>query len=126
MINKVKKFGTFLAELVARKLGTWMFIIYFSVGILIWIILNMCFIPFDPYPFIALNFVLACLASLQAPILMMASEIKEAQQRRLQLEDIKKSQELNRRVEEIQESLEIVRKEVQQIKQATVISKPKK
>ena len=41
--------------------------------LIIWIILNIyAFESVDPYPFILLNLVLSCIASLQAPIIMMS------------------------------------------------------
>ena len=39
------------------------------------------FKPFDPYPYIFLNFVLSCLAALQAPIIMMSQNRQEAKDR---------------------------------------------
>ena len=39
-----------------------------------WVVLNafILFDPVDPYPFILLNLMLSCLASLQAPVIMMS------------------------------------------------------
>lgn len=37
--------------------------------------------PFDPYPFILLNLILSCLAAIQAPIIMMSQNRKEAKDR---------------------------------------------
>ena len=37
--------------------------------------------PFDPYPFILLNLILSCLASLQAPIIMMSQNRQEEKDR---------------------------------------------
>jgi len=37
--------------------------------------------PIDPYPFILLNLVLSCLASIQAPIIMMSQNRQEAKDR---------------------------------------------
>src|SRR5207253_6644179 len=53
-----------------------------------WIVLNAVVLvsgAFDPYPFILLNLVLSCLASLQAPIIMM-SQNRAAAKDRLQAE----------------------------------------
>ena len=50
----------------------------------VWILINclvLYFHPFDPYPFILLNLVLSCLASLQAPVIMMSQNRQEPRDR---------------------------------------------
>jgi uncharacterized membrane protein len=52
----------------------------FGVFILIWIFSNIVFLRnkgFDPYPFMLLNFILSCLAGLQAPVIMMSQSRQE-------------------------------------------------
>jgi CRP/FNR family transcriptional regulator, cyclic AMP receptor protein len=68
-------FGDRLADRVADFVGSWKFVIYFLTGIGIWCVLNILelfFKVFDPYPFVFLNLVLALVASLQAPLIMMS------------------------------------------------------
>jgi uncharacterized membrane protein len=77
-------FGERMADKVASFGGSWHFIITFGVIILIWIVINSVVLlmrPFDPYPFILLNLVLSCLASLQAPIIMMSQNRQEVKDR---------------------------------------------
>lgn len=66
--------GERLADKLSEFAGSWSFIIGFSVFIIIWIIINGMLMKkaSDPYPFVLLNLVLSCLASLQAPIIMMS------------------------------------------------------
>ena len=66
--------GERLADKLSEIAGSWSFIIGFSVFIIIWIIINGILMKnaSDPYPFVLLNLVLSCLASLQAPIIMMS------------------------------------------------------
>lgn len=74
-----------IADLIARWGGSWWFVGGFFVVLGIWIALNaldMFFKPFDPYPYIFLNFVLGCVAALQAPVIMM-SQNRDAQIDRL-------------------------------------------
>jgi uncharacterized membrane protein len=54
--------------------GSWAFIILLFVILIIWIIINtlMLIYRWDPYPYILLNFVLSCLAAVQAPIILMS------------------------------------------------------
>jgi uncharacterized membrane protein len=76
--------GQRLADKVASFGGSWRFIISFGIFILIWIVLNVVFLlsrAFDPYPFILLNLILSCIASLQAPVIMMSQNRQEEKDR---------------------------------------------
>ncbi len=66
--------GEKLADKLSEVAGSWGFIIGFSLFIVGWIIVNLVIMrkAMDPYPFILLNLMLSCLASLQAPIIMMS------------------------------------------------------
>lgn len=65
--------GEKLADKITAIAGSWTFIIGFTLFLVVWIILNIyAFESVDPYPFILLNLVLSCVASLQAPIIMMS------------------------------------------------------
>lgn len=66
--------GEKLADKLSEVAGSWGFIIGFSSFICLWIIANLIVMrnALDPYPFILLNLLLSCLASLQAPIIMMS------------------------------------------------------
>ena len=73
--DKEKKIpiGKKIAEKKTAIAGSWTFIILFTLFLIVWIILNIyAFENVDPYPFILLNLVLSCIASLQAPIIMMS------------------------------------------------------
>ena len=74
-MDEQMSFGDRLADRVADFVGSWKFVIYFLTGIGIWCVLNVVeflFRPFDAYPFVFLNLVLALVASLQAPLIMMS------------------------------------------------------
>lgn len=103
--------GEKLADKLSEVAGSWGFIIGFSVFIIIWIIINTVVLnkASDPYPFVLLNLVLSCLASLQAPIIMM-SQNRQAKKDSLRNQndyqvDLKSELILERLHEEIQESL---------------------
>lgn len=80
-------FGQRMADGVARFGGSWRFLITFACFLALWICLNVAIIviahaqAFDPYPFILLNLILSCLASVQAPIIMMSQNRQEARDR---------------------------------------------
>lgn len=76
--------GERVADRVASFGGSWTFILSFFAVLAGWIVLNAVLLsakPFDPYPFILLNLILSCLASIQAPIIMMSQNRKEARDR---------------------------------------------
>lgn len=76
--------GQKVADKIADVGGSWTFIISFFTFLGIWIVVNVYFLnkePFDPYPFILLNLILSCLASIQAPIIMMSQNRQEQKDR---------------------------------------------
>ena len=75
--------GERLADRVAQFGGSWTFILSFGGFLVVWIIINSILLAkaFDPYPYILLNLMLSCLAALQAPVIMMSQNRKEAKDR---------------------------------------------
>lgn len=75
--------GQRVADKVATFGGSWTFIITFLVVLVSWITLNILLMSkaFDPYPFILLNLVLSCIATIQAPVIMMSQNRKEEKDR---------------------------------------------
>lgn len=60
---------------IAEFCGSWGFVIWFSVGIAIWVALNtfmIIFHKFDEYPFILLNLFLTIVSTMQSPVIMMS------------------------------------------------------
>ncbi len=115
--------GEKLADKLSEVAGSWGFIIGFSVFIIIWIIINTIVLnkASDPYPFVLLNLVLSCLASLQAPIIMM-SQNRQAKKDSIRNQndyqiDLKSELILERIHEEIQESLKNERQIIKLLKQ---------
>ncbi len=66
--------GLRAADAVARIGGSWGFVLGFMMAIACWTVMNSLVLGrgFDPYPYILLNLVLSCLASIQAPIILMS------------------------------------------------------
>lgn len=76
--------GQRLADKVAEFGGSWNFIIIFLSIMFLWILLNTITLltrHFDPYPYILLNLVLSCIASIQAPVIMMSQNRQETKDR---------------------------------------------
>jgi uncharacterized membrane protein len=83
-LDRKLTFGERLSDRIADFGGSWTFIIIFFMILFIWIAINVWLLtskPFDPYPFILLNLILSCLASIQAPIIMMSQNRKESRDR---------------------------------------------
>jgi len=82
--SKVKLIGELLADVIAEFGGSWTFVLSFICILIGWIVFNTFSTgaKFDPFPFIFLNLILSCIASLQAPILMM-SQIRQNEKDRI-------------------------------------------
>ncbi|MBC5991748.1 DUF1003 domain-containing protein [Pontibacter cellulosilyticus] len=76
--------GERLSDKIASFGGSWTFIMIFFSFLFLWMAINVYFVasrPFDPFPFILLNLILSCLAAIQAPIIMMSQNRKDAKDR---------------------------------------------
>jgi uncharacterized membrane protein len=91
-----RSFGDRVADRVTAWGGSWTFIFFTIVAIGIWMMVNVRLSKaFDPYPYILLNLVLACMTVLQAPLIMM-SQNRQAERDRL---DAQHDYEVNTRAE---------------------------
>jgi uncharacterized membrane protein len=81
--EKNAPFGNKVADSMATFGGSWKFIIAFLIFLAGWIAINIYLLhqPFDPYPFILLNLLLSAIAAIQAPVIMMSQNRKEAKDR---------------------------------------------
>jgi len=75
--------GQKIADRMAAFGGSWPFLISFFCFLFIWITINVVNLgrPFDPFPFILLNLILSCLASIQAPVIMMSQNRQASKDR---------------------------------------------
>jgi len=78
-------FGSRLADSVARGMGSWKFIIFQTIMVILWMGLNLVgfFYHWDVYPFILLNLLFSTQAAYAAPIIMM-SQNRQSERDRLQ------------------------------------------
>jgi uncharacterized membrane protein len=81
--EKNPAFSSKIADSVAAFGGSWKFILSFISFLVAWMIINVLLLqkPFDPFPFILLNLFLSAIAAVQAPIIMMSQNRKEAKDR---------------------------------------------
>lgn len=68
-----ERFGR-LSERVARGIGSWAFIMWMTIAIVIWLAINLAMVEGapDPFPFIFLTLLLSLQASYAAPLILLA------------------------------------------------------
>ncbi|MFH1210450.1 MAG: DUF1003 domain-containing protein [archaeon] len=98
--------------------GSWHFIISIFVFMFFWAIFNVLVLiqHWDPYPYIFLNFILSCLAALQAPIILMSQKRQEQRDRIKAERDYEINRKAEREIEHIQVELDTIKNMVIQIK----------
>ena len=121
-------FGDRVADKLTEIAGSWKFIIFFSLFLIAWIVLNGVFLTHavDPFPFILLNLVLSCVAALQAPIIMM-SQNRQAKKDSLRNKNDYKTdlkteliiEELHDKIDEILLRQKKIEKELEELKTNT-------
>ena len=103
--------GQRTADKIATFGGSWTFIISFFTILAVWIAFNVYALHnkgFDPYPFILLNLILSCLASIQAPIIMMSQNRQEEKDRERAEWDLKINEKAEVEIREISKKLTIL------------------
>lgn len=102
-----RTFGQRLADNVANGMGSWRFIIFQTIIVIIWMVLN--FIAFiyhwDPYPFILLNLLFSTQAAYAAPIIMMAQNRQNDRDRMQAQADFETNVEAKQEIEQLQRRL---------------------
>ena len=83
--------GQRAADKIAKFAGSWAFIFSFTGVFILWMSVNVVLATkaFDPYPFILLNLVSSCVATIQAPLIMMSQNRQEEKDRRRAENDYK-------------------------------------
>ncbi len=123
---KTLTLGERMADKIARFAGSWSFLFFFTVVILAWAAVNSKMLfkdPIDPFPYVFLNLILGCIASIQAPIIMM-SQNRESQKERLRSENdylinLKSEiilEDLHMKIDGIIREQELLKKEIKDIK----------
>ena len=102
-----RKFGSRLADFVAKMMGSWTFIIIQTIIVVFWMALNVfAFINhWDPYPYILLNLLFSTQAAYAAPIIMMAQNRQNERDRIQANDDYRTNVEAKKEIEELQKRL---------------------
>ena len=103
-------FGQRIADRVANRMGSWRFIIYQSLIVALYVMLN--FIGFarhwDPYPFILLSLLFSAQAAYAAPIIMM-SQNRQSERDRVQAQaDYETNVKAKKEIEDLQLQLNTI------------------
>jgi uncharacterized membrane protein len=104
-------FGQRLADTVAKGMGSWKFIIWQTIIVAIWMVLNIILLAthrWDPYPFILLNLVFSTQAAYAAPIIMMAQNRQSDRDREQADADYRTNCEAKEEIEELQKRLNAI------------------
>lgn len=91
-----KEFGVNLADKVASFVGSWQFIIWQSIILIIWMVINVeNMVHFDPYPFILMNLLLSSQAAYATPMILMSSNRQAIKDREELVKDLKVDENTN-------------------------------
>ncbi len=102
--KETMSFGDRIADSVANGMGSWSFIIWQSIIVVLWMILNVIgFLRhWDEYPFILLNLIFSTQAAYAAPIIMMSQNRQNERDRIQAANDYKTNLEAKKEIEELQ------------------------
>ena len=108
--RSTRNFGQRLADTVANGMGSWRFIIWQTIIVAIWMILNVLTYVhhWDEYPFILLNLVFSTQAAYAAPIIMMAQNRQNERDRAQADSDFRTNKEAKIEIEELQKKLNAI------------------
>ncbi len=109
--------GQQLADSTARLIGSWPFIIWQSVAVAIWVVLNAIAWSYrwDPYPFILLNLAFSVQAAYAAPIIMMAQNRQSDRDRVQADQDFKVNRESKADIVAAKNEIEALQKTIARI-----------
>ena len=108
--RSTRNFGQRLADNVANGMGSWRFIIWQTIIVAVWMILNvLAYVHhWDEYPFILLNLVFSTQAAYAAPIIMMAQNRQNERDRAQADSDFRTNKEAKLEIEELQKKLNAI------------------
>lgn len=119
MTKRFKNLGIELADKVANFVGSWKFIIWQTVILIVWMVVNVKHVvEFDPYPFILMNLLLSSQAAYATPMILMSSN-RQAEKDRKQLQrDIDLDHDTNIVINEVAKALKKLNEDLDLDRQA--------
>ncbi|HJV47428.1 MAG TPA: DUF1003 domain-containing protein [Bacillota bacterium] len=117
-------FSDRLADRIAEFGGSWKFIIWFGVLLVLWMVWNILPIThpfhFDEPPFILLNLCLSFLAAFQAPVIMMSQNRQAARDKHESIIDFAINYKAEQEIDDMQSHLHRIEGELTQIKELLI------
>ncbi len=112
-----KTIGQRVSDAVAKVVGSWPFIIFQSIILMLWMCVNILawVRVWDPYPFILLNLALSFQAAFTAPIIMMSQNRQNAIDRQRAQTDYEINVKAELEIEQLHEKIDLLR--TQEIKE---------
>ncbi|TXK80609.1 DUF1003 domain-containing protein [Paenibacillus sp. N3.4] len=109
--------------------GSWRFIIYFAIFLIIWIAWNT--IPFTPFhfdsaPFILLNLCLSFVAAFQAPVIMMSQNRQAARDKHESIIDFAINYKAEQEIDDMQSHLHRIENELLEVKKLLLACTPQR
>lgn len=106
-----KRFADRMADRVAAIGGSWTFLAFFFVFLIVWVALNAYILtkPWDLYPFVLLNLVLSIIAASQAPIILMSQNVAARRDRRKVERDYAVNRKAEAEIQNIQKDLDEIK-----------------
>ncbi len=108
--------GQKASDWLAKWVGSWTFIIFIAIIMILWITINTSWLLFgrewDPYPFILLNFVLSTLAAVQAPIILMSQNRTSQKDRARSEYDYAVNKKAEKEIRQIQAQLDRIERKM--------------
>lgn len=97
-----KNFGITLADKVASFVGSWQFIIWQTIILIVWMAVNVeNLVDFDPYPFILMNLLLSSQAAYATPMILMSSNRQAEKDRDQLIKDLKVDESTNEMLQSV-------------------------
>lgn len=119
MTKKFKNLGVDLADKVANFVGSWKFIIWQTVILIVWMAVNIKHVVnFDPYPFILMNLLLSSQAAYATPMILMSSNRQAEKDRRQLQRDIDLDHDTNIVINEMAKALKKLNEDLDLDRQA--------
>ncbi|BBH19162.1 hypothetical protein Back11_05070 [Paenibacillus baekrokdamisoli] len=116
-----------IADRMAYFGGSWRFIIYFAIFLVVWITWNE--VPFTPFhfdnaPFILLNLCLSFVAAFQAPVIMMSQNRQAARDKHESIIDFAINYKAEQEIDDMQSHLHRIESELLEVKKLLLAFSP--
>jgi len=100
-------FGERLSDTITKVMGSWHFIIWQTVIVMLWMTLNIIGLVrhWDVYPFVLLNLIFSTQSAYAAPIIMMSQNRQNQRDREQALHDYQVNVAAKKEIEDIQRQL---------------------